>query len=76
MPFWFLNVPPPYFSATFNVTGSVKWLKFNYRSDGFYIVDYGDEGWSVLIEALKENVNVFPPEDRASLINNAFALSR
>ncbi|XP_060762990.1 leucyl-cystinyl aminopeptidase [Neoarius graeffei] len=63
-------------TATFNVTGSVKWLKFNYRSDGFYIVDYGDEGWSVLIEALKENVNVFPPEDRASLINNAFALSR
>ncbi|KAB5528472.1 hypothetical protein PHYPO_G00140570 [Pangasianodon hypophthalmus] len=63
-------------TATFNITGSVKWLKFNYRSDGFYIVDYGDEGWRVLIEALKENVNVLPPEDRASLINNVFALSR
>ncbi|XP_053510304.1 leucyl-cystinyl aminopeptidase [Ictalurus furcatus] len=63
-------------TATFNITGGVKWLKFNYRNDGFYVVDYGDEGWRVLIEALKENVNVLPPEDRASLINNVFALSR
>ncbi|KAG7318423.1 hypothetical protein KOW79_018178 [Hemibagrus wyckioides] len=62
--------------ATFNISGSVKWLKFNYRSEGFYIVDYGDEGWSALITALKENVDVLPPEDRASLINNIFALSR
>ncbi|TSM85985.1 Leucyl-cystinyl aminopeptidase [Bagarius yarrelli] len=63
-------------TATFNLTGSVKWLKFNYRGNGFYIVDYGDEGWSALITALKENVNVLPPEDRASLINTIFALSR
>lgn len=63
-------------AATFNLTGSVQWLKFNYKSDGFYIVDYGDEGWSALITALKENVNVLLPEDRASLINTIFALSR
>ncbi|XP_062873688.1 leucyl-cystinyl aminopeptidase [Trichomycterus rosablanca] len=63
-------------TATLHVPGSVKWLKFNYRSEGFYIVDYGTEGWKTLIEALKEDVNVLPQEDRASLINNVFALSR
>uniref|UniRef100_A0A8B9HUF8 Aminopeptidase n=1 Tax=Astyanax mexicanus TaxID=7994 RepID=A0A8B9HUF8_ASTMX len=59
-----------------NKTDSVKWLKFNYKSDGFYIVDYGMEGWMKLTEALKTNVNVLPHEDRASLINNLFSLSR
>lgn len=68
--------PPKSFSATFNLPGVVKWLKFNYQSEGFYVVDYRGEGWSALITALKENVNVLPPEDRASLINNVFALSR
>ncbi|XP_060740091.1 leucyl-cystinyl aminopeptidase [Tachysurus vachellii] len=63
-------------TATFKLPGSVKWLKFNYQSEGFYVVDYSSEGWSALITALKENVNVLPPEDRASLINNIFALSR
>ncbi|KAL7836696.1 hypothetical protein AOLI_G00279800 [Acnodon oligacanthus] len=63
-------------TATFNISEKVKWLKFNYRSDGFYIVDYGEQGWRELIEALKENVNVLPHEDRAAVINNIFGLSR
>uniref|UniRef100_A0A8B9JC21 Aminopeptidase n=1 Tax=Astyanax mexicanus TaxID=7994 RepID=A0A8B9JC21_ASTMX len=62
-------------TATLEVPDSVKWLKFNYKSDGFYIVDYGMEGWMKLTEALKTNVNVLPHEDRASLINNLFSLS-
>lgn len=63
-------------SGTIKVPESVKWLKFNYRNTGFYIVDYGNEGWAALIEALSNNVNVLAPEDRASLIHNIFALSR
>ncbi|XP_076854132.1 leucyl-cystinyl aminopeptidase [Brachyhypopomus gauderio] len=63
-------------TATLKVPPSVKWLKFNSRNDGFYVVDYGDEGWDVLIEALTEDMTVLPREDRASLINNLFALSR
>uniref|UniRef100_A0A8C3AVF5 Leucyl/cystinyl aminopeptidase n=1 Tax=Cyclopterus lumpus TaxID=8103 RepID=A0A8C3AVF5_CYCLU len=55
---------------------SVKWLKLNYRNTGFYIVDYGDEGWAALISALSNNVSVLTQEDRASLIHNIFALSR
>ncbi|XP_056314489.1 leucyl-cystinyl aminopeptidase isoform X2 [Danio aesculapii] len=56
--------------------GQVKWLKFNFRSDGFYIVHYDEQGWSDLISALKVDVNVLPSEDKAALINNIFALSR
>uniref|UniRef100_A0A4W4FRU3 Aminopeptidase n=1 Tax=Electrophorus electricus TaxID=8005 RepID=A0A4W4FRU3_ELEEL len=63
-------------TAKFEVPTSVKWLKFNYRNEGFYVVDYGDKGWEALMDALKENVNVLSREDRASLINNLFALSR
>nr|XP_046243201.1 leucyl-cystinyl aminopeptidase [Scatophagus argus] len=63
-------------SVTFKLPESVKWLKLNYRNTGFYIVDYGDEGWSALRDALSNNVSVLTPEDRASLIHNIFALSR
>uniref|UniRef100_A0A8C3AUW5 Aminopeptidase n=2 Tax=Cyclopterus lumpus TaxID=8103 RepID=A0A8C3AUW5_CYCLU len=59
-----------------NLPESVKWLKLNYRNTGFYIVDYGDEGWAALISALSNNVSVLTQEDRASLIHNIFALSR
>ncbi|XP_072520548.1 leucyl-cystinyl aminopeptidase isoform X2 [Salminus brasiliensis] len=62
--------------ATLEVSDSVKWLKFNYKNEGFYIVDYGENGWKDLINALNANVSVLSHEDRASLINNIFALSR
>lgn len=63
-------------SGTIKVPESVKWLKLNYKNTGFYIVHYGNDGWTALIEALSENVNVLTSEDRASLIHNIFALSR
>ncbi|XP_037536032.1 leucyl-cystinyl aminopeptidase [Nematolebias whitei] len=63
-------------TGTLTVSKSVKWLKLNYRSTGFYIVDYGEEGWSALTDALSTNISVLTPEDRASLIHNVFALSR
>uniref|UniRef100_A0A1A8S412 Leucyl/cystinyl aminopeptidase n=1 Tax=Nothobranchius rachovii TaxID=451742 RepID=A0A1A8S412_9TELE len=63
-------------SETLKVPESLKWLKFNYRNTGFYIVDYGKEGWEALIGDLVTNVQILTPEDRASLIHNMFALSR
>ncbi|XP_050965784.1 leucyl-cystinyl aminopeptidase isoform X2 [Labeo rohita] len=63
-------------TATLKLPSQVKWLKFNFRSDGFYIVHYDEEGWSDLIVALNEDVNVLSSKDRAALINNIFALSR
>uniref|UniRef100_A0A673LRT7 Aminopeptidase n=1 Tax=Sinocyclocheilus rhinocerous TaxID=307959 RepID=A0A673LRT7_9TELE len=62
-------------TATLNLPDQVKWLKFNFRSDGFYIVHYDEEGWKNLIDALKGDVNVLSCKDRAALINNIFALS-
>ncbi|XP_061673972.1 leucyl-cystinyl aminopeptidase [Syngnathoides biaculeatus] len=63
-------------SGTFKVAETVKWLKLNYRSTGFYIVDYGEEGWAALTDAMTKNFQVLTQEDRASLIHNIFALSR
>ncbi|XP_043095047.1 leucyl-cystinyl aminopeptidase isoform X2 [Puntigrus tetrazona] len=62
-------------TATLKLPDQVKWLKFNFKSDGFYIVHY-EEGWKDLIDALKNDVNVLTGKDRAALINNIFALSR
>jgi len=64
------------FPAILKLPGEVKWLKFNLRNDGFYIVHYDMEGWKALIDALNGDINVLPYEDRAALINNIFALSR
>uniref|UniRef100_A0A8C5CLL3 Aminopeptidase n=1 Tax=Gadus morhua TaxID=8049 RepID=A0A8C5CLL3_GADMO len=63
-------------NATLKLSKDVKWLKLNFQSTGFYMVDYGTAGWAALIEALTENCTVLPREDRASLIHNMFALSR
>ncbi|XP_041855483.1 leucyl-cystinyl aminopeptidase [Melanotaenia boesemani] len=63
-------------SGTLKLPESVKWLKLNYRNTGFYIVNYGEEGWAALTDALSTNVGVLTHEDRASLIHNIFALSR
>ncbi|CAK6970538.1 leucyl-cystinyl aminopeptidase isoform X2 [Scomber scombrus] len=63
-------------SGTLKVPESVKWLKLNYKNTGFYIVNYGDDGWTALVKALSDNVDVLTSEDRASLIHNIFALSR
>ncbi|XP_038145962.1 leucyl-cystinyl aminopeptidase [Cyprinodon tularosa] len=58
------------------VPESVQWLKLNYKNTGFYIVDYGNDGWNALTDALSNNSTILTPEDRASLIHNIFALSR
>uniref|UniRef100_A0ABM5FT72 Aminopeptidase n=1 Tax=Pogona vitticeps TaxID=103695 RepID=A0ABM5FT72_9SAUR len=52
----------------------VEWIKFNVGMNGYYIVDYGDDGWDALVRLLKENHKVISSNDRASLINNAFQL--
>ncbi|CAJ0950368.1 unnamed protein product [Ranitomeya imitator] len=51
------------------------WLKFNVKMTGYYIVDYGPEGWDVLITQLRSNHTVFTASDRANLIHDIFSLS-
>lgn len=63
-------------SGTLKLPENVKWLKLNYKNTGFYIVDYGNEGWADLSDALAEDYRVLTSEDRTSLIHNSFALLR
>nr|XP_015220327.1 PREDICTED: leucyl-cystinyl aminopeptidase [Lepisosteus oculatus] len=62
--------------ATLTLPANVAWLKFNFKNEGFYIVDYGVEGWEALIKMLKETHEALTYQDRACLVNNIFALSR
>ncbi|XP_044131914.1 LOW QUALITY PROTEIN: leucyl-cystinyl aminopeptidase [Bufo gargarizans] len=52
-----------------------SWLKFNVKMAGYYIVDYGQDGWDALINQLRKNHTVFAASDRANLIHDMFALS-
>uniref|UniRef100_A0A8C6T860 Aminopeptidase n=1 Tax=Neogobius melanostomus TaxID=47308 RepID=A0A8C6T860_9GOBI len=63
-------------SGTLKLPGNVTWLKMNYKNTGFYIVDYGKDGWAELCDALTDDYKVLTSEDRTSLIHNIFALSR
>ncbi|XP_014847763.1 PREDICTED: leucyl-cystinyl aminopeptidase-like [Poecilia mexicana] len=63
-------------SVSLKVPESVKWIKLNYKNTGFYVVDYGQDGWNAIHDALSENISVLTAEDRASVIHNTFALSR
>ncbi|XP_054905043.1 leucyl-cystinyl aminopeptidase isoform X2 [Poeciliopsis prolifica] len=63
-------------SESLKMPGSVKWLKLNYKNTGFYVVDYGQDGWNAIHDALSENISVLTAEDRASVIHDIFALSR
>ncbi|XP_050519482.1 endoplasmic reticulum aminopeptidase 2-like isoform X3 [Diabrotica virgifera virgifera] len=61
--------------AKFDV-GDIKWIKANANQTGFYRVMYDDDIWASLIKVLKTNHKVFSAADRASLIDDAFSLSR
>ncbi|CAG9828443.1 unnamed protein product [Diabrotica balteata] len=56
--------------------GDIKWIKANVNQTGFYRVMYDDDIWASLIKVLKTNHKVFSAADRASLIDDAFSLSR
>uniref|UniRef100_A0A0F7Z9B0 Leucyl-cystinyl aminopeptidase-like n=1 Tax=Crotalus adamanteus TaxID=8729 RepID=A0A0F7Z9B0_CROAD len=54
----------------------IKWVKFNVKGNGYYIVHYAaDNDWIALIELLKTNPNIFDAKDRANLIHNIFILA-
>ena len=52
-----------------------KWYKLNFRQMGFFRVNYDEQNWVALIDALKEDPNVMSPEDRANLLDDAFSLA-
>ena len=65
-----------YFLVSFNISSTAKWVKANVNQSGFYRVLYTDDMWYEIIHALKNDVNVLSPADRANLIDDAFILNR
>ncbi|XP_068103593.1 leucyl-cystinyl aminopeptidase isoform X2 [Hyperolius riggenbachi] len=59
----------------FVLKNEVSWLKFNVEMSGYYIVDYGQEGWDALIQQIKNKHTFITASDRANLIHDAFMLS-
>ncbi|XP_031336695.1 endoplasmic reticulum aminopeptidase 1-like isoform X2 [Photinus pyralis] len=58
------------------VDSDVKWIKANINQSGFYRVMYDETMWTNIIADLRSNHTIFNPADRASLIDDAFTLSR
>ncbi|KAG8456356.1 hypothetical protein GDO86_002220 [Hymenochirus boettgeri] len=58
-----------------NLTSEAAWVKFNLNMTGYYLVDYGTEGWAALIHQLYQNHSVMDSIDRANLIHDIFMLS-
>lgn len=53
-----------------------QWIIFNKHATGYYRVNYDENNWQMLIDALKKNVSVIIPANRAQLIDDALNLAR
>lgn len=51
------------------------WVKFNADEQGFYRVNYEEDGWRQLSDALGEDPLSFSIMDRANLVDDAFSLA-
>ncbi|XP_023035875.2 uncharacterized protein LOC6650874 [Drosophila willistoni] len=60
---------------TVTLTSAVDWIKFNIDQVGYYRVNYDDSLWEVLANELVAKPKSFSAGDRASLLNDAFALA-
>lgn len=54
---------------------TVSWVKFNKDQVGYYRVNYAEEQWTTLVDALKKSREDFSTADRAHLLNDANALA-
>nr|KAG5707291.1 hypothetical protein BaRGS_000065 [Batillaria attramentaria] len=62
--------------VTIELPAGETWIKGNVQCRGFYRVNYDEELWNAIIDQLLKDSNVFLPEDRAGLIDDAFTLTR
>ncbi|XP_030079658.1 glutamyl aminopeptidase isoform X2 [Drosophila hydei] len=58
-----------------SVPSTVSWVKFNKDQVGYYRVNYAEEQWTTLVDALKKSREDFSTADRAHLLNDANALA-
>jgi len=64
-----------YFTVTITVPSAVQWIKFNHDQVGYYRVNYDESLWQALANQLVATPTSFSAGDRASLMNDAFALA-
>ena len=57
------------------VPKTASWVKFNVGQVGYYRVNYPSKYWTNFIGLLGTHHTIFSPMDRASLLNDAFALA-
>lgn len=55
---------------------SVKWIKGNVDTQGFYRVNYDEGSWKAIIQQLREDHTVFTVADRIGLVEDVFSLAR
>lgn len=52
-----------------------SWLLLNVDQTGYYRVNYDQENWNQIIDALNEDHHVFDPKNRAQLIDDSLSLA-
>lgn len=52
-----------------------SWLLLNVNQTGYYRVNYDEDNWQLLIEALYKNHRVFDPKNRAQLVDDSLNLA-
>ena len=62
-------------SMDVEVEAGTEWVKFNVGQFGYYRVNYPSEQWTQLANLLVQQPQALGPMDRASLLNDAFALA-
>lgn len=69
--------PSIIFASTVTITlpSAVEWIKFNHDQVGYYRVNYDESLWQALANQLVATPASFSVGDRASLLNDAFALA-
>ncbi|XP_026481876.1 glutamyl aminopeptidase-like [Ctenocephalides felis] len=60
---------------TIQVAEDVEWIKLNNDQIGYYRVNYSEEMWQKLSNAMKKRIISFSASDRAHLLNDAFSLA-
>ena len=73
---WLLNKPHSYVISERSPTDdfSSKFLLVNWRCEHFYRVNYDNETWSRIIQALRKNASALDSAAKACLVDNAWSL--
>ena len=67
---------PVTLNAVQGIPDSETWLLANINQTGFYRVNYDVTNWNMLTQQLLTDHTVFPPENRAQMMDDSLQLAR